>query len=119
MLEFIKAILDAPFPVNMLPFFLLFVLLVSIWGVYSFSAKRKQLKTSQTIPIGMSEAKMLSLMGGGYTRSLLKNGRTKYEWRINASSYSSHGTTSYSGVQKATIYCKDGFVEEVRGFNIY
>jgi len=103
----------------MLPFLLVFALLVSIWAFISLSAKRKQLKTSQTIPIGMREDQMLSLMGGGYTRSLLKNGRTKYEWRINASSYSSHGTTTYSGVQKATIYCKDGFVEEVRGFKIY
>jgi glutamine amidotransferase-like uncharacterized protein len=61
-------------------------------------------------------------MGEGYNRSLLKNNRVKYEWRINAtstgSSYKGFSTRSYSGVKKVTIYVKDGRVEEVRPYNI-
>ena len=67
------------------------------------------------IEIGMTEAEMLDIMGTGYTISKLKNNRTKYEWRIKASSYGQNGFRTYSGVQKATIYCKDGIVEEIKG----
>ena len=77
--------------------------------------KRAQLKRYETIQIGMPESEMLDIMGKGYNRSLLKNNRTKYEWRINASStgYSSGGvsTRTYRGVKKVDIYVKDGFVE--------
>lgn len=70
----------------------------------------------------MSEDEMLSIMGGGYNKSLLKNNRVKYEWRINAtsSSYSSKGfsTRVYNGVKKVDIMVKDGLVEEVKPYNV-
>ena len=70
----------------------------------------------------MKESEMLSIMGGGYNRSLLKNNRIKYEWRINATStgVSNRGVSSrsYSGVKKVDIYTKDGYVEEVRPYNV-
>ncbi len=65
---------------------------------------------------------MLNIMGSGYSRSLLKNNRVKYEWRINAisygSSYKGFSSRSYSGVKKVTIYVKDGLVEEVKPYNV-
>ena len=82
----------------------------------------EQLQRYWDVTIGMSEKEMLSIMGEGYNRSLLKNNRVKYEWRINASSVGSsyNGTSfrSYSGVKKVTIYTKDGYVEEVRPYNV-
>lgn len=84
--------------------------------------KVNQLRTYEQIRLGMSESEMLMIMGGGYNRSLLKNGRKKYEWRINSSSYSAYykGTSSrvYSGVKKVDIYTKDGYVEEVKPYNV-
>ena len=62
------------------------------------------------------------IMGEGYNRSFLKNNRVKYEWRINAtsvgSSYKGTSFRSYSGVKKVTIYTKNGFVEEVKPYNV-
>ena len=70
----------------------------------------------------MTENEMLDIMGDGFNRSLLKNNRIKYEWRINASSYGSSfkgfSTGSYSGVKKVTIYTKNGLVEEVKPYNV-
>lgn len=53
---------------------------------------------------------------------------TKYEWRINGSSYTTsrpanyggvhYADTYYSGVKKLDIYVKDGLVEEIRPYNI-
>lgn len=84
--------------------------------------KVKQLKKYWEIEIGMSEYEMLDIMGNGYNRSLLKNNRAKYEWRINASSYGSSyngvSVRNYSGVKKVVIYTKDGYVEEVKPYNI-
>lgn len=84
--------------------------------------KLAQLERYMEIDLGMSENKMLAIMGEGYNRSLLKNNRVKYEWRINAtsvgSSYKGISTRSYSGVKKVTIYVKDGLVEEVRPYNV-
>ena len=84
--------------------------------------KIEQLQKYWDVKIGMSESKMLSIMGEGYNRSLLKNNRIKYEWRINASSYGSSykgfSTRSYSGVKKVTIYVKNGQVEEVKPYNV-
>ncbi len=85
--------------------------------------KLARLRRSEEIEIGMDEDEMLSIMGGGYTRSLLKGNRVKYEWRINATSsggyYKGVSSRTYSGVRKVTIYVKDGFVEEVKGYNLY
>lgn len=84
--------------------------------------KLEQLQRYWDIEIGMSEAEMLNIMGGGYNRSLLKNNRIKYEWRINASGYNSSykgfSARSYSGVKKVTIYTKNGLVEEVKPYNV-
>ena len=43
--------------------------------------KLEQLQRYWDVEIGMSEDEMLSIMGDGYNRSLLKNNRVKYEWR--------------------------------------
>ena len=97
--------------------------------VYAFIAalntgkKRiEQLQKYWDVKIGMTESEMLNLMGEGYNRSLLKNNRIKYEWRINASSYGSSykGISSryYSGVKKVDIYVKNGIVEEVKPYNV-
>ena len=78
---------------------------------------RKQLEQLQRY-----EEEMLDIMGEGYNRSFLKNNRVKYEWRINAtsvgSSYKGTSFRSYSGVKKVTIYTKNGFVEEVKPYNV-
>ena len=84
--------------------------------------KVEQLQRYWEIQIGMPEHVMLDIMGDGFNRSLLKNNRVKYEWRINASSYGSSykgfSTRQYSGVKKVTIYVKDGLVEEVKPYNV-
>lgn len=82
----------------------------------------EQLDRYWDVEIGMTENEMLAIMGDGYNRSLLKNNRVKYEWRINATSYGSSykgiSTRSYSGVKKVTIYTKNGYVEEVKPYNV-
>ena len=84
--------------------------------------KRKQLQQYWNVEIGMSEEMMLQIMGNGFNRSLLKNGRVKYEWRINASSsgysYKGYSTRYYSGVKKVSIYVRAGYVEEVLPYNV-
>lgn len=89
---------------------------------YKRDKAREQLDRYWDVQIGMSEIMMLNIMGEGYDRSLLKNGRVKYEWRINASSYGTYykgfSTRNYTGVRKVTIYTKDGFVEEVKPYNV-
>ena len=80
--------------------------------------KRKQLRRYWKIEIGMSENEMLDIMGDGYNRSLLQNNRVKYEWRMQAISKNYSGIRSYSGVRKVDIYVKDGYVEEVRPYNV-
>ena len=81
-----------------------------------------KLKRYWDVTIDMPEQEMLSIMGGGYSRSLLKNNRVKYEWRINAvsfgRSYNGFNIRSYSGVKKVAIYVKDGYVEEIKPYNI-
>ncbi len=98
------------------------VLLLPI-AIFNSITKLRRLRKSEEIEIGMDEDEMLDIMGGGYTISHLKNNRTKYEWRINATSsgayYRGVSTRSYSGVKKVTIYVKDGYVEEVKGYNLY
>ncbi len=105
----------------------LFVFIAICFALLIFIAiknqkKISQLQRSEEIQIGMPEREMLSIMGDGYTKSLLKNNRVKYEWRINGRSYGSSyngvSVRSYSGVKKVGIYVKDGLVEEVRGFNL-
>lgn len=97
-------------------------IIIFVLKLINIASKDAQLKRYTRITLGMSEAEMLSIMGGGYNKSLLKNNRVKYEWRINATStsHSSGGIRygSYKGVQKVDIYLKDGFVEEVRPYNV-
>ena len=99
---------------------LLGVLLAS--PIISASRKIEQLQRYWDVKIGMSEIEMLNIMGEGYNRSFLKNNRIKYEWRINAtsvgSSYKGTSFRSYSGVKKVSIYTKNGFVEEVKPYNV-
>ncbi len=94
----------------------------AVIGVINEKKKLMQLQRYWDVDIGMSEYEMLSIMGDGYNRSLLKNNRIKYEWRINAKSYGSSykgfSTRTYSGVKKVTIYIKDGYVEEIKPFNV-
>lgn len=99
------------------------ILLIAITlSIYVGIKKTRQLQKYWDVEIGMSEDEMLSIMGKGYNRSLLKNNRVKYEWRINASSYgtSYKGVSSrtYTGVKKVTIYTKNGYVEEVKPYNV-
>lgn len=99
--------------------------LIGIIFLAALSAGQKKVEQLQRyweVQIGMPEQLMLEIMGEGYNRSLLKNNRVKYEWRINASSYGSSykgfSTRSYSGVKKVTIYTKNGVVEEVKPYNV-
>ncbi len=84
--------------------------------------KREQLRRYTHICLGMSEDEMLRIMGAGYNRSLLKDGSTRYEWRINGSSYGTVNdgfiAMSNSAEQKVDITCRDGSVEEVIPYNV-
>lgn len=98
------------------------LLIVIIISIYLGIKKTRQLQKYWDVEIGMSEDEMLSIMGKGYNRSLLKNNRVKYEWRINASSYGTSykgfSTRTYTGVKKVTIYTKNGYVDEVKPYNV-
>ena len=98
----------------------LFALIICVFiiAMVAMVAQHKQLRRYTDINIGMSENEMLSIMGGGYNVSSLKNNRKKYEWRINASSYGYKGYRTYSGVHKVAIYTKDGRVEEIKPYNV-
>ena len=80
-----------------------FLLLFAVKGLF----KELSLKKYTEVYADMPESQMLQIMGGGYSMSTLKNGRKKYEWRING-----------QRVKKVDIYTKDGFVEEIKPFNI-
>ena len=98
------------------------VFIAAIIGLIVGISQREQLRRYDKVTLGMSESEMLKIMGKGYNRSLLKNNRVKYEWRINATSrstrYKGMSITSHSGVHKVDIYVKDGVVEEVRPYNV-
>ena len=100
----------------------LIILGSTVIAIYIHNSRIDQLESYWDIEIGMSEDEMLSIMGEGYNRSLLKNNRVKYEWRIEATSYGSSykgmSARSYSGVKKVTIYIKNGYVEEVKPYNV-
>ena len=97
-------------------------ILLTALGVAIGNKKREQLRRYWEIEVDMPEEEMLTIMGEGYNRSYLKNNRTKYEWRINSSSYGSYhkgvSVRSYSGVQKVVIYTKNGYVEEIKPYNV-
>lgn len=101
--------------------FIIFIVIFIIAIIIGFATKETQRSKVDSITLGMSEGEMLEIMGNRCTKSLLKNNRTKYEFRFsNATSTSVRGTGTrvYSGVRKVVIYCKDGVVEEVRPYNV-
>lgn len=91
-------------------------------AIHNKKKQRKALRNYIEINIGMPENEMLEIMGGKYNKSSLKNNRAKYEWRINATStgINSNGvsTRSYSGVSKVDIYTWNGYVEEIKPYNV-
>ena len=105
------------FPILFIIFFIaLFVIMcISIFGIIY---RKNQLRRYTQIQIGMTADEMLSVMGSGYNVSQLKGNRQKYEWRIAASSTGSKGFRTYSGVHKVDIYVKNGYVEEIRPYNV-
>lgn len=99
-------------------FYMLCMVLIVVLIFMGRSRFKKKMRQYEKVSLGMSEAEMLEIMGKKYNKSLLKNNRTKYEWRYsNGMSSSYKGTRFYSGVSKVDIYLKDGIVEEVRPFN--
>lgn len=99
-------------------FYMLFMILIVIFIAIWRARFKKNMRRYEKIGLGMSEAEVLKIMGNKYNKSLLKNNRTKYEWRYsNGMSSSYKGARFYSGVSKVDIYFKDGIVEEVKPFN--
>ena len=90
---------------------IVFVAVFLIIAVNAGDEEIEQLQRYWDIEIGMMEKEMLDIMGDGFDRSLLKNNCIKYEWRINVNS-------RHSRVKKVAIYTKDGFVEEVKPYNV-
>lgn len=79
---------------------------------------KSRLRNYEKIYLGMEENEMLKVMGGHPNKTLFKDGRIKYEWRINGSSISQGNVRFYSGVKKVSIYVKNGLVEEVKPLNV-
>lgn len=79
---------------------------------------KSRLRNYEKIYLGMEENEMLRIMGGHPNKTLFKDGRIKYEWRINGSSISQGNVRFYSGVKKVSIYVKNGLVEEVKPLNV-
>ncbi len=96
---------------NFIFLYFAFLLFIVASIVFAYVIKIERRKRVDKISLGMSESKMLKIMGRRYNKSLLKNNRVKYEWR-----YSNGGR--YSNVIKVDIYCKNGCVEEVRSHNL-
>lgn len=94
------------------------VVVLFVYAIYHDISRNTQLKRYERIQIGMPESEMLSIMGKGYNKSSLTNGKYKYEWRINGISYGSHGFRSYSGVRKVDIYTRNNSVIEIRPYNV-
>lgn len=90
---------------------IVFVAVFLIIAVNAGDEEIEQLQRYWDIEIGMTEKEMLDIMGDGFDRSLLKNNCIKYEWRINVNS-------RHSRVKRVAIYTKDGFVEEVKPYNV-
>ena len=101
---------------------LILYIILLILGYIKKAKRYNQLLQYWQVYQGMPESEMLSIMGYGYSRSLLKNNRTKYEWRIRATSHSSsfngYSVRNYSGVKKVSIYTRNGYVEEVKTLNM-
>lgn len=80
--------------------------------------KIRSMQNYEDVYVGMNEDNMLDTIGSGYDTSYLKDGRKKYEWRINSTSYGYKGYRVNSGISKLTIYTKDDKVVEIKPYNI-
>ena len=112
---------STPMIILYIALFVLFVIALFL-NIRKAQKRNKQLLQYWQVYQGMPESEMLSIMGSGYSRNLLKNNRIKYEWRISAishgSSFKGYSVRSYTGVKKVSIYVKNGYVEEVKTLNI-
>ena len=83
--------------------------------------KTDRLRGYQDVVEGMSEQDMLSVMGGGYSISVLNGNTVKYEWRINGSTNTSgvlfkgavYAHTEQTEAQRVIIYVRNGAVTEI------
>lgn len=98
--------------------FLVLIIGFLLLGVIDTLLFMPKLSRYKQITLGMPEQEMLKIMGKGYDKSLLKNNKNKYEWRINATSYGYRGFRTYSGVRKVDIVTQNGVVIEVRPYNV-
>lgn len=96
----------------------LFIIIFVIIILSILLLTKPRLCNYEKIYLGMEENEMLKVMGGHPNKTLFKDGRIKYEWRINGSSIFQGGVRFYSGVKKVSIYVKNGLVEEVRPTNV-
>lgn len=96
----------------------LFIIIFVIIILSILLLTKPRLRNYEKIYLGMEENEMLKIMGGHPNKTLFKDGRIKYEWRINGSSISQGNVRFYSGVKKVSIYVKNGLVEEVRPLNV-
>lgn len=96
----------------------LFIIIFVIIILSILLLTKPRLRNYEKIYLGMEENEMLKVMGGHPNKTLFKDGRIKYEWRINGSSISQGNVRFYSGVKKVSIYVKNGLVEEVRPLNV-
>ncbi len=106
-------------------YILIYLIIIAVTVASAVAYRTKvigKLRRYTEVEIGMSEMQMLSIMGRKCSISSLKNNRKKYEWRINASSTGTHANgisyRVYSGVRKVDIYCRNGYVEEIKPYNI-
>lgn len=96
----------------------LFIIIFVIIILSILLLTKPRLRNYEKIYLGMEENEMLKVMGGHPNKTLFKDGRIKYEWRINGSSISQGNVRFYSGVKKVSIYVRNGLVEEVRPLNV-
>lgn len=96
----------------------LFIIIFVIIILSILLLTKPRLRNYEKIYLGMEENEMLKVMGGHPNKTLFKDGRIKYEWRINGSSISQRNVRFYSGVKKVSIYVRNGLVEEVRPLNV-
>ena len=95
---------------------------VCFWVISRFRRRVSQLRNYVNISLGMPEQQMLSIMGPGYNRSLLRDGTVRYEWHISgvSSGFINDGfvTMAHDEGSKVDILCDRGVVIEVIPFNV-
>lgn len=79
------------------------------------------------IQVGMTKSQVISLMGGGFSTSLLKNGDEKLEWKVREKGSSTRayiakgfsvGTTDSAFTRSAVVVFRDGYVVEKTSNNL-